>query len=210
MTISFPVALPTTKTARQVRFTARSVVGMGRSPFSGSQQVYAHAGTWWEAAVELPPMERADAEEWIAFLLKLNGREGTFTMGDPANPSPRGTWSSGSPKVYGGVSVAGGRTLAIYGLTDGLTIKAGDWLQLGSGSTSHLHKAVADATIGSSPSGATLDLWPYLRATPVHDDAIVVSSAKGLWRLASNQRDWSVEIAQVYGLSFSCIEALSA
>ena len=37
-----------------------------------------------------------------------------------------------------------------------------------------------------------------------------IAAPKGLWRLASNQQQWDIEIAQIYGISASFIEALSA
>ena len=209
MSISYPLALPTVTVAKAINFAAQSIVGMSASPFTGEQQVYVHQGEWWEAQVTLPPMTRADAETWIAFLLALNGREGTFLMGDPANPTARGT-AGGSPVVDGGSQT--GKTLNTRGWSGSTGVMlAGDWLQLGTGSGSHLHKVVqsADAGTGSPGLGTTsLEIWPRLRSSPSDGDPIVVSAAKGLFRLASNKREWSIEEAKIYGINFACVEAL--
>lgn len=202
MSISYPLALPTVKTARRVTFRGRSAVAMSASPFTFTQQVYAHQGEMLAADVAMPPMSRADAEQMVAFLLALNGHEGTLTMGPPGYTTPRGTWSSGTPLVNGGSQT--GRTLVIDGIS-GLTAKAGDWFQLGSGSSTHLHKVVQDLS-----GNGSLEIWPRLRASPADNDALTVTSPKGLWRLASNDRSWDIELAMIYGISFSCIEALSA
>jgi len=196
MTISYPLALPTVTTAKAITIRARSTVAMSASPFTGEQQVYVHQGEWWEADVQLPPMVRADAEIWVAWLVALNGREGTFTMGDPVGATALGS-ASGTVTVNGGSQT--GKVLAVSGLTG--TIKAGSWIQLGSGSGTHLHKVVADGT-------TSLDIWPRLRSSPGNGDSVVIASAKGLWRLADNMRSWSIEEAAIYGISFSCIEAL--
>ncbi len=60
-------------------------------------------------------------------------------MGDPVNTSPRGA-ATGTPLVKGASQT--GNTLTTDGWTTGVTgiLKAGDWIQLGTGSTSTLHK----------------------------------------------------------------------
>jgi hypothetical protein len=204
--LSFPLNLPTVTIPTHVIFRAHSAVGASVSPFTAEQQLYVHQGEWWEADFDLPPMERADAEEWVGFLLALNGQEGTFLMGDPANTSPRGA-ASGTPLVNGGSQT--GKTLLTKGWTTTVTniMRAGDWLQLGTGSGTHLHKVVQSAN--SDGAGlATLEIWPRLRASPTNEATITIASTKGLWRLASNMREWSIEGASLYGVAFSCREAL--
>jgi len=205
MALTYPLALPA-KTPVRMQFRANSVVGVSISPFSGEQQVYAHQGDGWECDVSLPPMKRADAEAWVGFLLGLNGREGTFYLGDPVNTSPRGV-GTGTPLVKGASQT--GKTLLTDGWTAGQTgiMKAGDWLQLGTGASSRLHKVVQDANSDGS-TNATLEIWPRLRESPADNAAIVISSPKGVFRLASNTREWSIERAGIYGLGFTCTEAL--
>ncbi len=210
MAISFPLALPTVNVAREIDFAATSTVGVSISPFTREAQTYVHQGEWWEAQVRLPPMKRADAETWVAFLLALNGREGTFLMGDPVNTSPRGN-GGGAPLVNGGSQT--GKTLSTRGWTAAITgiLLPGDWFSLGSGASTHLHKVVqsADSGVGSPDAGvASLEIWPRLRSAPSDGDALVIAGAKGLWRLASNRRDWSIGEAQIYGIAFTCEEAL--
>jgi len=204
MALSYPLAMPSTPQFRSVQFRAKSAVGVSRSPFTYSAQVTAHQGEMWEVDVELPPMTRAQAEAWIAFIIGLNGFEGSFLLGDPAGTSPQGDWS-GTQVVNGGSQT--GKTLVVRGLDAFATVTAGDWLQLGSGSSSTLHKLVQNATADSGGE-ATLEIWPRLRSSPVDGAAITVNDAKGLFRLSDNTRAWGVEIAQVYGVSFSAMEYL--
>jgi hypothetical protein len=205
MAISYPLSLPASRFVRTA-FRARSVVGMSASPFSVAQQVYAWPGDCWMADVQLPPMKRANAEPWVAFLLALNGVEGTFLMGDVVNTTPRGV-GTGTPLVKGASQT--GKTLETDGWTAGQSpiLAAGDWFQLGTGSTSRLHKLVQNANSDGS-GNATLEIWPRLRSSPADNAALTLSSPKGLWRLTSNVREWSLELAQIYGISFSCMEAL--
>lgn len=205
MAISYPVNFPDVG-IRSMTIRARNVVGMSASPFTGQQQVYKHQGQWWEAEVTLPPMKRADAEQVVAFLLSLNGRLGTFLLGDPANTSPRGV-GTGTPVVYGGSQT--GNELLTEGWTISQTgiLKAGDWIQLGSGASTRLHKILQDTN--SDASGySTLTIWPDLRTSPSDNATIVTSSPKGIWRLTSNETEFSIDEASIYGITFACIEAL--
>lgn len=207
MSISYPLSLPSQLAFSRVTFRARSAVGVSQSPFTFAQQVYAHQGDLWEADLELPPMTRAYAEDWLAFLLALNGREGTFLLGDTLYTTPRGI-ATGTPLVKGASQT--GRTL----ITDGWTIsttgilKAGDWFQLGTGSSSRLHKVVQDADANGAGE-ATLEIWPRLRSSPADNAALTTAAPKGLFRLASNVRAWSLDVGQlISGFSFSAVEAI--
>lgn len=203
MTISYPLSLPAPQFCK-IRIAASSAVGVTRSPFTFGQQVQAHQGQMWSADVQYPPLERPDAEAVIAFLLALNGPAGTFLMGDPVGASPRGSWA-GTPLVNGGSQA--GQVLNVDGFDTGATGKAGDWIQLGSGASAHLHKLLTDFTVGS-PQSAALDIWPRLREAPADNAPLTVSAAKGLWRLASSRAEWDIGEAQIYGVAFSAIEAL--
>jgi hypothetical protein len=91
MAITYPLSLPSHTGIRGVELRATNAVTVERSPFTFSSQVQASAGQMWQADVTLPPMKRADAEQWIAWLVSLRGQLGTFTMGDPLCKTPRGT-----------------------------------------------------------------------------------------------------------------------
>lgn len=206
MSITYPLALPAVTGLQSIRLFARPVVALAESPFTLQQQVQRHAGQAWGAAVSLPPMRRAAAEEWWAFLLKLNGVEGTFLLGDPAGATARGI-ATGTPLVKGAGQT--GNSL----ITDGWTVsqtgilKAGDYIQLGSGATARLYKNLND--VNSDGSGdATLDIWPRLRSSPADNAPIVVSACQGVFRLESNEIAADIGAALFYGLNFGCVEAI--
>jgi hypothetical protein len=205
MALSYPLTFPTVQMPVSTKFRASSAVGVSVSPFTKEQQIYAHQGDALAVDIQMPPMERDDAETVVGFLLALNGMEGTYLLGDPANTGPRGTWA-GSPKVFG-AHAAGVKSVAMDGFSAGATVKAGDWFQTGSGSSTHLHKLVQDATADGSGL-LTLEIRPPLRAALADNATFVTSGPKGLWRLASNDIEWSIEGAQLYGVQFSAIEAL--
>lgn len=206
MAITYPLSLPTNKGLAKIRLTANNVVGVSQSPFTAKQQIYKYTGQFWEAEISLPPMKRADAEYWISFLLKLNGSYGTFLLGDPNGGTARGV-ATGTPLVNG--SSQSGNELVTDGWTNSTTgiLKAGDYIQLGSDSSSQLYKVLDD--VNSNGSGqATLTVWPDLRTSPADNAAITVSNAKGVFRLSSNAQAWDINEATFYGMTFAAREAL--
>lgn len=182
MAISYPLSLPSVNPKySRVELRAASAVGISTSPFTFESQRQEYAGMHWDASITQPAMVRADAEEWIAFLLKLNGPVGTFLLGDPLGTSPRGSASSpGTPKVNGGGQT--GQSLNTKDWTADATgiLLAGDYLQIGNRLYKNLNDVDADA------SGlATLDIWPRLRESPSDNDSILTNSTVGLFRLVN-------------------------
>jgi hypothetical protein len=82
------------------------------------------------------------------------------------------------------------------------TLKAGDYIQLGTASDATLHKVLVD----KSGSG-TLEIWPKLRKDRSSVSA-GLTSASGVFRLASNETAWSVNDASFYGISFGATEVV--
>lgn len=206
MAISFPVSVPAGRAIRTVRFSMLDAVGASESPYTLSQEIFEHPGKRWAIEVQLAPMKRATAEEWIAMLASLRGRRGTFLLGDPLGGTARGS-AGGAPLIKGSGQTGG--TLLIDGCGNSIVnwLRKGDWIQLGTGAASRLHKSLTD--VDSNGSGeATLELWPGPRVAPPDNAALVVANTVGVWRLASNQRDYDIGLAQMFGITFSAVEAL--
>lgn len=194
MAISYPLSLPTSIGIANISLGAENAVAVSSSPFTYRQQVIQHPGQRWTATVSIPPVRREFAEPWVAFLLALRGQVGTFLLGDPAGAAPRGTAASATVT---GTSGASSLSVTMTG-----TLLAGDYIQLGSGIDATLHKVVQDQS-----GNGTLEIWPALRKdrTAV---AATLTSPRGLFRLATNQQNWSINESSVYGISFDAVEAL--
>ncbi len=208
MAISYPLTFPV-KVPNSAVLRMRSIVAKVRSPFTGQTQVQVHQGRLWETSITYPRMVRADAELIIAFLAKLDGMRGTFLMGDPAGGTPRGSAASspGTPLVMGAGQT--GSDLEFDGVPGGASsyLLPGDYIHLGSGTGTHLHK-VLDQVDADSTGVATMTLWPELRESPANGATIVVSSALGHFRLTENLSEFSINEALHYGISFEAEEAL--
>jgi hypothetical protein len=205
MTISYPVTLPTGN-IRSVQFKPFSVVAVSASPFTLQQQAQAHQGQLWMVHVQLAEMKRVDAEAWIATLLSLNGRYGTFYLGDPSATSARGT-IPGTPLVKGASQT--GQTLLVDGWTANQTgvILRGDWIQIGSGTAQRIYRVLVNANSNASGE-TTLDIWPRLRESPADNAAVVTTNTSGVFRLTHNDMSWDIDEALFYGMEFDAAEAL--
>ena len=210
MAISYPRALPTHTGFSSIELRAINAVATQSSPFTFSRQVYDYGGRVWEADITLPPMKRDDAEQWVAWLTSLKGQYGTFLLGDPLGATPRGSASQfqGLPRVNGASQT--GEDLVIDGASANKSgwLKAGDYIQLGTGSSTRLHKVLQDVDTDSS-GNATLTIWPELRSSPADNADVVVSGAKGLFHLTDNTTTWSINDISSYGISFSAREVLT-
>ena len=203
--ITYPLALPAHTGIAQIELRASNAVAYSQSPFTFAGQAHAYSGQMWQADVTLPPMKRADAEQWVAWLVSLRGQLGSFLLGDPLGSTARGLANTfaGTPII---TSQTGG-TIAVTGASaskDGWLL-AGDYIQIGTGSDATLHKVLQDVNTDSS-GNVSLDVWPHVRGT--RSGSVIVANTQGRFRLATNEQSWSINNASVYGISFSAMEKI--
>ena len=208
--VSYPLDFPSTLGIQNFSMKLRTAVARTESPFSYAEQVVKHSGEMWQIDAQLPYMGREKAEYYNAFLMKLRGRWGTFLIGDPAGYNPRGSWENTGSVLVKGAGQTGDQ-LVIDGFVAGRSgvVKAGDYFQLGTGTSSRLYKALDDAD--SNVSGeVTLTIAPTLRASPADNAALIFVNARGLFRLSENLQGWDIdpEGAGTYSIRFSAMEAL--
>lgn len=205
---TYPLSLPASPGFVQSTFTLKRAVAVATSPFTGQSQSYEYPMAIWTATVSLPPMKRATAAEWQAFLLKLHGRRGTFLLGDPDAKAPRGAISLSATPTLNAAANAGDYTVQIAGVGNSIVaFRAGDYIQLGSAATARLYMIVADAT--SNGSGVvTVTIEPSIRATVASGQAVTFLSPACNMRLDANDIGWEADHVSRYGISFSCTEAI--
>lgn len=208
MSISYPLALPATNTIRSIELRTVNAVAYSRSPFTFAGQAHEYAGKMWQADITLKPMRRSDAEKWITWLISLKGQLGTFYLGDPLGCTPQGSGRDSDTVLVDG-AVTSGNTIAIDSAPVSTTdfLKAGDYMQIGSGTSRQLFKVLNDVDTDATGS-ATVDVWPNVRTSISNNAAVTLESAQGVFRLASNETSWSVNEASIYGITFGAVEAV--
>lgn len=209
---TYPLTVPTVPAPKRSFMRLLRAVGQGKTPFTFQQQVERHQGAQWQIELQYPSMSRAQAAEWRAFVLSMNGRFGTCLLGDYDSRTPRGIAtgtpladSAGSPSI----NLAGDRTFYTKGWTTGQTgiMLKGDMFQLGSGLSTELYEVVEDAN--SDGSGlATLEIEPPLRSDIADSASITIQEPKGLFRFASNDIGWDSNEAIRFGFAIAFEEAL--
>ncbi len=195
MALSYPLNTPTTIGIESIELRAVNAVAVSQSPFTYKQQVISHGGQKWEASVTIPSVHRDKAAEWKALLVGLKGQVGTFLLGDPDYATPQGTVSSCTL-----TGSAGDETVSVV-MTGSL--KAGDYIQLGAGSSAKLHQVLLD-----QDGDGSLEIWPALRSDYT-GATVVFNNPKGVFRLSNNVTSWSINNASIYGISFEAVEALT-
>lgn len=195
MAITYPLSTPTTIGIESIELRAVNAVATSQSPFTYKQQIISHGGERWEASVTIPSVRRDKAAEWKAMLVALKGPVGTFLLGDPDYATPRGTVSSCE---LSGTQGSSSVTVVMTG-----TLLAGDYIQLGTGSSARLHQVLQD-----QDGDGTLEIWPSLRENHTLTD-VVTSNPKGVFRLKENITSWSINNASFYGISFEAVEAIT-
>jgi hypothetical protein len=153
-------------------------------------------------------MKREDAERWVAWLISLKGQLGTFYLGDPAATTPLGSARDADTILVNG-ALSSGDTIAIDSAPANQTdyLKAGDYMQIGTGTSRQLFKVLTDVDTNGSGQ-ATVDVWPNVRTTITNNASVTVQSTQGIFRLITNEQAFSINEASVYGVTFGAIEAV--
>ena len=204
-TPSYPLTLPTITGIKTQNFGLNRVVAVTESPFTNQEQVYEHNGSQWRATFTLPPMKKESAAQWLAFLMLLRGRRGTFKMGDQDRKTIQGT-ATETILVNGAAQTGNAINLDGFTASRANVFLAGDYIQI----NSYLYMISANVTADGSGE-ATVYVEPSLRTgiEAINDNTTVVySNTTTVMRLDTNFTNWDTNQVSVYGISFSCSEAL--
>lgn len=204
-TPSYPLTLPTVTGITTQNWAMERVVAVTESPFTNQEQIFEHEGAQWRATFTLPPMKKESAAVWLAFLMSLRGRRGTFKIGDQDRKTIQGV-ATGTIRVNGAAQTGNAINLDGFANSTNNVFKAGDYIQI----NSYLYMVSAD--VNSNASGeATVYVEPSLRTgiEAINDDTTVVySNTTTVMRLDSNELNWDTNNVSLYGISFACSEAL--
>ena len=204
-TPSYPLTLPTVTGIKTQNFGLTRTISVSQSPFTKQEQVYQHEGEQWKATFTLPPMKKDSASIWLAFLISLRGRRGTFKMGDQDKKTIQGT-ATGTVLVKGAAQTGNAINLDGFTASRANVFLAGDYIQI----NSYLYMVTANVTANGSGE-ATVYVEPSLRTSieAINDNTTVVyTNTTTVMRLDTNFTNWDSNHVSVYGISFACSEAL--
>jgi hypothetical protein len=204
------VAMPTSPGLSKVEFTMHDSVATVKSIFTGQVQVQQWPGAdFWSVSFSLPPLTRAKWSNWVAFLAELRGQANVFQLGDPLALTPQGTpygipLVNGTPSGITNPNAIGTTILYTRGwkASQFRLLLPGDYLQLG-----HRLHMVVDAVNSDSSGNAAISIWPSIRDTTSDGESIVLNNCTGLFRLATNDRKWSVSTSRTAAIDIPAVEA---
>ncbi len=176
---------------------------MFESPSSGYVQVRNNANARWEASFTIRLMKSSEelANDWRAFLAKLNGMYGRFYGYDPDRTTPRGA-GGGTPLIKGANQT--GYNLLSDGWPNNTTVlKAGDYIEYGIGE----YKMVTDDVLSDGSGNATIPIMPGIRKSPNDNGAITITSPKCLMMLSQNSISWDGDNLKNISIQFTAREA---
>ena len=204
-TPSYPLTLPTVTGITTQNWGMERVVAVTESPFTNQEQIFEHEGAQWKATFTLPPMKKEKAAVWLAFLMSLRGRRGTFKIGDQDRKTIQGV-ATGTILVNGASQTGNAINLDGFANSTNNVFKAGDYIQI----NSYLY--MISANVNSNSSGeATVYVEPSLRSgiEVINDNTTVIyTNTTTVMRLDSNELNWDTNKVSVYGISFACSEDL--
>lgn len=199
MAITYPLTFPTINGKSIIQSMSMRLVhsvAVTESPFNYKQKIQDFGGMKWEAEVTIRPLTQSEAKTFQAFLLSLNGRKGTFIMG---NPLDERTIGSPPTHTFSTACAVGDTTIETdFSGSDTYRINAGDFISF----DNRLY--IALKAVDGSPN--EIDISPPARTTGLVNEAIEYMQPVGTWRLASNVSDWDIENNQTYSFTFSCVE----
>jgi hypothetical protein len=195
------IAFPTlTRSApRTVEWSLMANTQTFSSPLSQAVQTVEMPGARWHVAFTLENLTEADTALLQAFMAKLRGRAGRFTLHNFARPNPRGT-ATGVPLVAGASQT--GTTLNLDGLAAGATLLAGDYFAV----NGELKMVVANATAdGTGAMAVTFE--PPLRASPADNANITLAMPAATFMLDEDAMRWQTGPMVLTNISLAATEA---
>ena len=205
--------LPAAPAMADTRFGLRSNTQTDlTSPITQSSQILEMQGARWAASYALPPMGRAQAAAWQAFLVALRGRAGRFYGYDPDARTARG---SARLKAAGDLTVLAvspepsGNSLEIAGFdpmeAGGFAI--GDYLAYDVGVEGRqLHMVTAEPAAADSNGIVTVSIEPPIRTAPAGGATIIVTDASCIMRLVEDDVGWDASRISRFGIRFEAVE----
>ena len=219
MAVTYPVTFGplATNFGRQIlssTFGIQRSNAISQSPWTGATQIAQFDLALWEAEIKTVLLNETDVLAWQSFLVSMQGTYGTFLMGDPDRPAPKGkVGPSATAKV---ITAAAARSSTVriqisnsISTTDP-SFLAGDYIQLGSGSTSRLYQLTQDITSTGGSFNADAHIQPPLRSAAALNDPVSIRKCVGLFRLSDDAVKWPSSNTKMTQISFSAVEAIPA
>ncbi len=193
--LTFPNVVPSAESWVPV-FNTQSF----ESDLNGIMQTAELPGAKWSASLTFTNLNKSEIKALRGFLVALRGRAGRFYL------SPTDSASSLTPVgSVNGASQTGGTLVTDGWGINSTVLQAGDWF----GVNDELKMLSEDAVTDGS-GNCTLIFSPNLNDSPPNSDPLTVNRPACVMRLVNDsQAQFQLSQANVYSVTFDCIEALN-
>lgn len=216
MAVTYPISFAplVTSFGKQIESSKIGIVrgnAISQSPWTGETQIAQFDFALWEAEIKTVLLNQDDVLNWQSFLISLQGSRGTFLMGDPDRPLPRGKITSAATITV--IKAASARDDSIEVTFDNTIstleprLRAGDYIQIGTGASSRLYMLTSDVISSGGSFNATLDIQPPLKTDVALSTNIIFINCVGLFRLADDAIYWQSDVNKMSQISFSAVES---
>ena len=161
---------------------------------------------WTTSLSSQAELNQANSAIWRSLILDLQGQINQLAVYDIINAAPqgtmRGTLTLNAQATAGdtGLSITGGAGQA------STTLKRGDWVGIGSGSTRQLLSISADAVANASGVIAVSVAQP-VRWTQTNGSAVTWDKPTALFRTTSDNNSWTAQSINQGGYNLDLIES---
>ena len=206
--IVYPLDMPTGNIAN-IEFSQESSQQVSEAPRSFARNVTDWGGERWRVQVTIQRMDYVDTAPWRAFFSRMRGSVGSFLMNPygQGGSAQLGKWNDVLTRTLNVKTPQPGigqdhrltLTSSIMRLTD--AFKAGDFIQLGSGSNSRLHMIMDDITLDKND--VTINVWPKPKANVLNDRVVVVNQPRGVFYFRDPLASWIQDNLWNHEISFT-------
>ena len=180
--------------------------GLLEGTLGGSDQRINRIGSRWGLNVQLKPMQQQEAQKWISRLTR--GLNEGIRIPFPS----RTNWAGSNVTSTLNASLPAQSTVAALNLSGAAankTIPEGTFFSIFDGTRHYVHQIAEDVFLDASGDASNVDIWPMARKSFTTGQSVHVTKPmiEGFVRGNDGRMPWSIDVARMYGLSFSVIEA---
>lgn len=177
MAISYPLSAPPATPASE-RISLITKFNYAESPYTGAQSTTTTGYSQWQVSIDFPPLSRAAAKAFMAWLDRMQGPYGTFTY------QPNGSGVALSGRTLSAAANAMTNNINVTGWSAGQAsgLSAGDYVTIGS---QMFRITVAPANADGSGICA-LEVMPSVRNTIASGTACNFATPTVTLRLADS------------------------
>lgn len=187
MSISYPDDPPPEPGFSRAQIQIRNVAPSSTNT-SSLKQKRSHLGAnRWAGTLVVDDMDQSRAPEWTAWITKMSGHTGTFRLGDPGYPGPRGdVQNTGTVWQTSAASGPDQTWVIAEGYQPNATIfRRGDQVEI-NGDLKIIGKDVQTNDNGR----ALMHVIPRVRDTNIEGQDIIHENPRGLFRLDQAVSQW--------------------